>query len=80
MSSDEGILVIEWTAYDVVSLQHIPLAWISLDGRSCGPNMINRLVVPCPGNQLLLSLLSLYHSDTDPVPINPDHVPINPYS
>ena len=29
-----------------------------------GPNMINRLVVPCPGNQLLLSLLSLYHSDT----------------
>ena len=38
-----------------------------------GPNMINRLVVPCPGNQLLISLLSLYHSDTD-------HMPINPYS
>ena len=38
-----------------------------------GPNMINRLVVPCPGNQLLLSVLSLYHSDTD-------HMPINPYS
>ena len=36
-----------------------------------GPNMINRLVVPCPGNHLLLSLLSLYHSDTDHVPINP---------
>ena len=35
-----------------------------------GPNMINRLVVPCPGNQLLLSLLSLYHFDTDHVPIN----------
>ena len=49
-----------------------------------GPNMINRLVVPCPGNQLLLSLLSLYHSDTDHMPINPysdtDHMPINPYS
>ena len=30
-----------------------------------GPNMINRLVVPCPGNQHLLSLLFLYHSDTD---------------
>ena len=29
-----------------------------------GPNMINRLVVPCPMNRLLLSLLSLYHSDT----------------
>ena len=38
-----------------------------------GPNMINRLVVPCPRNQLILSLLSLYHSDTD-------HMPINPYS
>ena len=38
-----------------------------------GPNMTNRLVVPCPGNHLLLSLLSLYHSDTD-------HVPMNPYS
>ena len=36
-----------------------------------GSNMINRLVVPCPGNQLLLSLLSLYHSDTDNMPINP---------
>ena len=36
MSLDEGILVIEWTAYDVVSLQHITLAWISLDGRSYG--------------------------------------------
>ena len=23
MSLDEGILVIEWTAYDVVSMQHI---------------------------------------------------------
>ena len=32
-----GILVIEWTAYDVVRLQHITLAWISLDGRSYGP-------------------------------------------
>ena len=73
MSLDEGILVIEWTAYDVVSLQHITLAWISLDGRSYGPELINRLVVPCPGNRLLLSLLSLYHSDTD-------HMPINPYS
>ena len=29
-----------------------------------GPNMVNRLVVPCPGNQVLLSVLSLYHSDT----------------
>ena len=37
MSLDEGVLVIEWTAYDVVSLQHITLAWISLDGRSYGP-------------------------------------------
>ena len=37
MSSDEGIMVIEWTAYDVVSLQHITLAWFSLDGRSNGP-------------------------------------------
>ena len=37
MSLDEGVLVIEWTAYDVVSLQHIILAWISLDGRSYGP-------------------------------------------
>ena len=36
MSFNEGILVIEWTAYDV-SLQHIILAWISLDGRSYGP-------------------------------------------
>ena len=35
-----------------------------------GPNMINRLVVPCPGDQLLLSLLSLYRSDIDHVPIN----------
>ena len=70
MSLDEGILVIEWTAYDVVSLKHITLAWISLDGRSYGLDMINRLVVPCPGNQLLLSLLSLYRSDTDHVPIN----------
>ena len=32
-----------------------------------GPNVINRLVVPCPRIQLLLSLLSLYHSDTDHV-------------
>ena len=71
MSLDEGVLVIEWTAYDVVSLQHITLAWISLDGRSYGPEY--ELVVPCPGNQLLLSLLSLYNSDTD-------HMPINPYS
>ena len=38
-----------------------------------GPSMINRIVVPCPGNRLLLSLLSLYHSDTD-------HMPINTYS
>ena len=37
MSLVEGILVINWTAYDVVSLQHITLAWISLDGRSYGP-------------------------------------------
>ena len=37
MSFDEVILVIGWTAYDVVSLQHIILAWISLDGRSYGP-------------------------------------------
>ena len=37
VSLDEGVLVIEWTAYDVVSLQHITLAWISLDGRSYGP-------------------------------------------
>ena len=37
MSLDEGVLVIEWTAYDVVSLQHITLAWISLHGRSYGP-------------------------------------------
>ena len=70
MSLDEGVLVIEWTAYDVVSLQHITLAWT---GGHMGPNIFNRLVVPCPGNQLLLSLLSLYHSDTD-------HMPINPYS
>ena len=35
------------------------------------PNMINRLVVPFPVNQLLFSLLSLYHSDTDRMPINP---------
>ena len=34
-----------------------------------GPNMINRRFVPCPGNQLLFSLLSLYHSDTDHMPI-----------
>ena len=34
-----------------------------------GPNMTNRLVVPCPVNQHLLSLLSLYHSDTDHLPI-----------
>ena len=32
-----------------------------------GPNLINRLVMPCPGNQVLLSLLSFYHSDTDHV-------------
>ena len=38
-----------------------------------GPNMTNRLVVPCPGNHLLLTLLFLYHSNTD-------HVPMNPYS
>ena len=37
MSLDEGVLVIEWTASDVVSLQHITLAWISLGGRSYGP-------------------------------------------
>ena len=37
VSLDEGVLVFEWTAYDVVSLQHITLAWISLDGRSYGP-------------------------------------------
>ena len=37
MSLDEVVLVIEWTAYDVVSLQHITLAWISLDGRSYRP-------------------------------------------
>ena len=73
MSLDEGVLVIVWTAYDVVSLQHITLARISLDRRSYGPEYDQSLVVPCPGNQLLLSLLSLYHSDTD-------HMPINPYS
>ena len=36
-----------------------------------GPNMTNRLFVPCPGNHLLLSLLYLHHSDTDHMPINP---------
>ena len=35
--TNQPILVIEWTAYDVVSLQHITLAWIPLDGRSYGP-------------------------------------------
>ena len=64
MSLDEGVLVIEWTAYDVVSLQHITLAWITLDGRSYGPEY---------DQSACLSLLSLYHSDTD-------HMPINPYS
>ena len=37
MSQDEGILVIEWTVYNVGSLQHITLAWISLDGSSYRP-------------------------------------------
>ena len=35
------------------------------------PNMINRLVGPCSGSHFLLSLPSLYHFDTDHVPINP---------
>ena len=48
MSLDEGVLVIEWTAYDVVSLQHITLAWISLDGKgwSGGAMVLGKLPVP----------------------------------
>ena len=34
---DVGFQVIEWSAYGVVSLLHITLDWISLDGRSYGP-------------------------------------------
>ena len=71
MSLDEGVLVIEWTAYDVASLQHITLAWISLDGRSYGPEYDQSACRPMPWESTLLSLLSLYHSDTDHITINP---------
>ena len=43
MSLDVRILVIEWTAYDVVSLQHITLAW---KGWSGGAMVLRKLPVP----------------------------------
>ena len=70
MSSDIGILVIEWTAYDVVSLQHITLAWISLDGRSYGPEYDQSACRAMPWESPFTIFLSLYHSDTDHVPMN----------